>query len=388
MMNERRALERLGAILAIALLSSCGVETKTGSNGTGSVPTTPPEPTVVAGTLVGVDPFAIGSVPLETGAAAFRQDETANAGSGGLRLGMNFEAAGAVIGTFGTAPVGVRDAGTQSAVRGPVASVDALSNRFNVATLTFTVDANTIYDGVNDLAALAPGAYVEVSGLPLADLRTILATRITRTPSPADGRISLAARIETLANGGFTIAGLFVPAASITVPPAGSRARVSGTLNVQASAISGEQIVFLPDFTPSVNTHVELEGIALNVDAAGGFRLRTPARDYEVAAGSAGPVPVTSGSRVRVIATAASALSLVPQSVTVIAPGQLTYRVTGPVSEFASLASLRVRGEPVDLTTAVIRGGSASDIGNGRRLGIVGVAGPGVLRVSEATILP
>jgi hypothetical protein len=49
---------------------------------------------------------------------------------------------------------------------------------------------------------------------------------------------------------------------------------------------------------------------------------------------------------------------------------------------------LRVRGEPVDLTTAVIRGGNASDIANGRRLSIVGTAGPGSLRVSEATLLP
>jgi hypothetical protein len=78
-----------------------------------------------------------------------------------------------------------------------------------------------------------------------------------------------------------------------------------------------------------------------------------------------------------VIATAASRDSLVAESVTVIAPGQVTYRVTGTVSDLVSLASLRVRGEPVDLSTAVVSGGAPADIRNGRRISVTGIAGPG-----------
>ena len=60
----------------------------------------------------------------------------------------------------------------------------------------------------------------------------------------------------------------------------------------------------------------------------------------------------------------------------------------GATTGFFSTPYLPDQAAVVDLTTAVIRGGSASDIANGRRLGIVGVAGPGALRVTEATILP
>jgi hypothetical protein len=248
---------------------------------------------------------------------------------------------------------------------------------------------NTLYDGVAGLAALAPGASVEVSGLPLANLRTLLATRITRTAAPSDGRISVSARIDGFAVQGLTLGGISVPGASSAsfspAPALGGRARVSGIFNPQTATITNEQVLVLADPVPAADTRVELEGIALNVAANGAFLLRTPAHDYDVAPG----LPtVTPGARVRVVATAASPSLLTPASITVVGSEPTVYRVSGTVSEFTSLAALRVRGEPVDLTLAVIRGGSASDIANGRRLAIVGTAGPGALRVTEATLLP
>jgi len=387
MKTELLALRRLGAILAIAILPGC-LETKTGSNGTGTVPAD--GKSLVAGTVVSVEPFSVGLASLEASAAVIRRDETANAGVSTLRLGMNLEAAGTVTGPYGTVPVVLREGGAQSAVRGPVSSIDAAVQRFTVATFTFVVDANTLYDGVAGFPGLASGAYVEVSGLPLADLRTILATRIAQTAAPADGRISVSARIDSLSPAGLSLAGIQVPGVSSgsfsPPPPMGGRARVNGSYNAAASAITNELVFLLPDFAPAASTTVEIEGIALGVAPNGSFVLRTPAHDYDVAAGAPGPTPVTSGARVRVVATASSATSLTPTSVTVV--GQIVYRVSGTVSDYTSLAALRVRGEPVDLTTAVIRGGNASDIANGRRLSIVGTAGPGALRVSEATLLP
>jgi hypothetical protein len=334
MKSERPAFMPIAAIVAVALLAACA-ESKTGSTGTGSVPAEPQE-ALVAGTLVGAEPFSVGEAEIGIGTAPIRKDDDADAGAGALRLGMNFEGAGTVRGALGAVPVVLREGNAQSAVRGPVASVNAAANRFDVATLTFVVDANTLYDGVAGIAGIAPGTYVEVAGLPLAEPRMLLATRVTQV-APF--------------NGGTTIW-------------------------VRSTA-----------FAPAAGTRVELEGIAMNVAASGGFTLRTFARDYEVAPGAMAPVPVTSGARVRVVAIAAGPSSLTPDSATVIA-GQIAYRVTGAVSDFTSLAALRVRGEPVDLTTAVIRGGNAAQIANGRRLAIVGTAGAGALRVSEATLLP
>jgi hypothetical protein len=388
MKSEDRAPLRLAAILALALLVACG-ETKTGGNGTGTLPTER-EDSLVAGTLAAAEPFSIGVAEVVTGTAPIRKDEDPNAGAGTLRLGMNVEGAGTVMGPFGTVPVVLRAGGAQSTVRGPVSSVDAAANRFTVATLTLVVDGNTLYDSVAGIAALTPGAYVEVSGLPLADLRTVLATRVTQTP-PDNGRISIAARIDAFTPQGLSLAGISVPGASSAnfnpVPATGSLIRVSGNYNAASHAITNELVSLLPEFAPAAGTRVELEGIALDVASNGGFRLRTPARDYDVAPGAAVSAPVTSGTRVRVIARATAPSSLTGASATVVA-AQIVYRATGAVSEFSSLAALRVRGEPVDLTTAVIRGGNASDIVNGRRLAIVGTAGPGPLRVAEATLQP
>lgn len=383
MNDERRAPGRIAAAIAAALLAACGADSSTGSNGTGILPSTLVA-FVGAGTLVGTEPYSIGTTTLETGTTAFQQDEAA--GAGGLRLGMSFAATGTMNGPAAAAVL--QNAGTQSTASGPVRTIDAAGQRFTLATLTFLVDANTLYDGVAGFAGLAPGGYVEVSGMPLADLRTLLATRITRTPAPADGHVSVAGRIEAVSAQGITVAGLTVPAPSPgTSPSPGMRARLSGSFDAQAGTLSNSQVTVLTDYLPAATTRVELEGIALDAAATGGaFRLRTPSRDYEVAASPTNVAPA--GARVRVIATATSGTSLAPESVTLVSPGPITYRVTGIVSDFVSLAALRVRGEPVDLTTAVIRGGSPSDIANGRRLAIAGVAGAGVLRVSEATIVP
>jgi len=381
MKNSARAGRRVAAALSIALLAGC-LETKTGSNGTGTLPPVS-RTSLVEGTLVGAEPFSVGVAALDISAVALRRDETSNASAADLRLGMNLEAAGTVTGIYGTVPVVLRDGGTQSAVRGPVIAVDAAANRFTVATFTFVADANTLYDGVAGIAALAPGAYVEVSGLPLANLRTLLATRITQRTAPADGRISISARIDGLSLQGLTLGGISVPGVSSAnfspAPALGGRARASGSYNPQTATITNEQVLLLADPAPAADARVELEGIALNVV------LRTPSRDYDVAPG---PLTLTSGARVRVVATAATPSSLTPDSINVIGPELIVYRVSGTVSEFSSLAALRVRGEPVDLTLAMIRGGTASDIANGRRVAVVGTAGPGAIRVSEATILP
>ncbi|APV49669.1 hypothetical protein BWI17_08250 [Betaproteobacteria bacterium GR16-43] len=388
-MNERFAPGRLAAILSLALLCACEIETKTGSNGTGSPPPKV-EPSVAAGTLIGTEPFTLGFGSLDGTKAYVRQNESVNLGTDRYRLGMNFEGSGTVTGDLGSAPTALADISVQDAARGELLTIDRIGQRFLVATLTFVVDANTLYDGVAGFGAMSPGMYVEVYGLPTSDLRTLLATRITRTS--VDGRTAVAARIDPAATG-INIAGISIPGGTgidFSPVPAGggTRARVSGAYNALTGAIITERVFLLPDYAPSGGTRVEIEGIALDVAPAGGFRLRTSARDYMVAAGATPSVPIVTGSRVRVVGSASSGQLLVPESITVVPPGQITYRVTGTVTEFTSLASLRVRGEPADLTLAVIRGGNASDIANGKRLSIVGTAGPGALRVSEVTIVP
>jgi len=377
-------------LVALALaIAGCGADTKTGSNGTGI---TPPaiEPTVVAGTLTGAEPLATGNLTYDTAAASVRQDATAGAGTANLRLGMFLEATGS---TTGVAPTRLAEASVQSAIRGPVTAVDIAGGRFTVASLLFDVDGNTLFDGIAGIGRLAVGETVEVFALPVIEARVMLATRVTKVAPAPDGRFSIAARIEQSSAIGFVLAGLSVAApisvSASPVPLAGTRARVTGKLNAEASAISPDRIDLLPEYPPALGTRTEFEGIVITVENTGGFRLRTPARDFTVTSIPAGTPLIASGTRVRLLGRATSGTTIEPQFVNVIAPGEaIVYRVTGAVSEFASLASMRVRGEPVDLTTAVISGGSPADIANGRRLSIAGTAGPGALRVTEVAILP
>ncbi len=386
-MTEFRSCATLVA-LAVAL-AGCGPDTKTGSNGTGI---TPPaiEPTVVAGTLTGADPLATANLTYDAAVVSVRQDANAGAGTANLRLGMFLEATGS---TTGVAPTRLSEASIQSAVRGPVTAVDIPGGRFTVASLLFDVDNNTLFDGIAGIGRLSVGDAVEVFALPVIEARAMLATRVTKVAASPDGRFTIAARIEQSSAIGFVLAGLSVAApVSVSASPvalAGSRARVTGKLNAAASAISPDHIDLLPEYPPATGTRTEFEGIVIGVDNAGGFRLRTPARDFTVTAIPAGTPLIGAGTRVRLIGRASSADRIEPQFVGVIAPGEaIVYRVTGSVSEFASLASMRVRGEPVDLTTAVITGGSPADIANGKRLSLSGTAGPGFLRVTEAAILP
>jgi Domain of unknown function (DUF5666) len=313
MRSDTRFASRFAAILAIALVSACGADTKTGSNGTGSIPSERAN-AFVSGTLVSTAPFSIGTAEIDVGTAQIRRDETADAGASSLKPGMNLEAAGTIIGAFGAVPVMLQAGDSQSLVRGPILSVNPQGNSFTVATLTFIVDGNTLYDGANGIAALAPGDPVEVSGLPLADLRMALATRVTRM-APGDGRLSIAARIDSFSPQGLSLAGISVPGASSAAfnppPLIGTLIRVSGNYDPASKTITSEQVSLIPPLAPANRTRVEIEGIALDVSATGAFVLRTAARDYDVTPGATATVPVAPGARVRLIGTATGPSSLV-----------------------------------------------------------------------------
>jgi hypothetical protein len=69
-------------------------------------------------------------------------------------------------------------------------------------------------------------------------------------------------------------------------------------------------------------------------------------------------------------------------------PGIATeFQLQGTVTEFQSLARLRVRGEWVDLNTAQFAAGSGADVVNGRRLRLTAVAGPGALVATRVAVL-
>ena len=77
----------------------------------------------------------------------------------------------------------------------------------------------------------------------------------------------------------------------------------------------------------------------------------------------------------------------VDQMVEIPAGTRIEYVVEGPVATFNSLADFTVRGERIDASQAVVSGsGGVALIGQGRRVRVRGVAGPGRITATEVTI--
>jgi hypothetical protein len=63
-----------------------------------------------------------------------------------------------------------------------------------------------------------------------------------------------------------------------------------------------------------------------------------------------------------------------------------TLEVEGAITEYVSAASFKVQGQTVDASKATLSGGTAMDLGNGRKVGAVGALSDGVLRASKVEI--
>ena len=65
------------------------------------------------------------------------------------------------------------------------------------------------------------------------------------------------------------------------------------------------------------------------------------------------------------------------------APPATALEVEGAITDYVSAASFKVQGQIVDASKATISGGTAVDLGNGRKVGVVGAVSDGVLRASK-----
>ena len=68
------------------------------------------------------------------------------------------------------------------------------------------------------------------------------------------------------------------------------------------------------------------------------------------------------------------------------APPATTLEVEGAITDYVSAASFKVQGQTVDASKATISGGTVADLGNDRKVGVVGAVSDGVLRASKVEI--
>lgn len=167
----RRWLARLAPLGLAAtglalLLTACGGGVGTG--GTGSF---------ASGSITGFGSVIVNGIEFDDGAAAVEDGDGGGSNRSALRLGMTVEIdADAIAGGRARA----RRIRFDSALVGPIESIDAAAGRFTMLGQTVTVDDTTVFDErlIGRLALLVPGGCAEVYALYDPALQRFRATRV------------------------------------------------------------------------------------------------------------------------------------------------------------------------------------------------------------------
>lgn len=386
----------LWILLALAL-AACG-GANTGSDGTGVAPP-PTEPAVASGPLTSLGPLGLAGATLNDTSTQVLLNATAARSASDLRLGMFAEAEALVARSADTGIATTSVA--QSVVLGPVTGMDATRGSVQVLGQPVRVDTNTLLEGFERLDAIAPGDYVEVFGLRLPGEEGTLATRLIARGVPQDRSVEVLGGVSDFSAGpplvfapGVRVelasaqVGIASPAGVQIQPPgisslmAGAKVRVRGTYDPASGTVTATSVTTGFEAARPEGRLVYLEGFVT-------ARVSTHYRvgDASVDTTTLGR-PLTVGTRVRLRGVMASGSVRVDQ-LTEIAPGErIEYTVEGPISSFASIADFTLRGERIDASRAVFAGGPPSSLGQGRRLRVKGVAGPGKVDAVEVTLLP
>jgi len=176
-------LHRLATGLCVAttaLLVACGGGSASGDTGSSSV--------IYEGTISGLGSVIVNGVRFDDNSAQITiDDEVATVGA--LKLGMRGAIDGMVSadGSTGTASAIV----VETAVRGPIATIDTANARFTIRGITVQTGDETVYDGAGGLASLKAGDWVEVHGSIDFANRTVRATRVEVKAPEEIGRVVL-----------------------------------------------------------------------------------------------------------------------------------------------------------------------------------------------------
>ncbi len=368
-------------VLLVLVLSGCGGDANTGSNGTGILPV-PTEPTVASGPLTSLGPLGIAASQLTDTGTSVQVDFDSQRPATDLRLGMPVDAAGLV--SLSTNTGVASSAVAQSLVLGPATSVDAARSSLRVMGVSVRADSNTLLDGVASLAEIPLGDQVEVFGLQLPTNQGIHATRlVVRRGAPNAPVEAIAIYPDFSPPAAFlTVDGLQLNLTGVGFSTLrAGLIRVRGTYDAASNSLIATTVA-----SPSVPSRAEaavvyVDGFVLVQTAPSRFQVGDVYVDT-LAVGAT----LSVGTRVSVRGRMRGGILEVDQ-LAVIASGQrIEYRVEGPITAMASVADFTVRGERIDASQAVFSNGSAASLVPGQRVRVRGTAGPGKLTAVEVTI--
>ncbi|CAN5457932.1 hypothetical protein BH10PSE17_BH10PSE17_37330 [soil metagenome] len=354
--------------LALSLtLAGCGgggsdVVAGVGSGGTGS---TPPTAGTTEGTVSGFGSVIVEQSTFDDSALTVQKEvdpsaptiDTTTSLALGQRVQLSYDISGASF--------AARLATLSAEVVGRITAIDNATSRFVVAgqTIAVSVDpaAPTVYDGASGFADLSVLTPVTVYGIRNGD-GVVVATRVeVRDPAlPAVTRVvGPIAGLDTTAKT-FTIGSLLVNYSAATVLPSGGTlandqrvavyAPTNGTTTLAATVVR-IQVPFYVE-----GQQARRAGFVAQLDfAAKTFKLAgvdVNASNATFTNGTA--ADLANGRRVRVIGTYTGSRIVASGVTYVVNQGDAAVQLTGPVTDFVSAASFRVRGVPVDASATTV----------------------------------
>jgi hypothetical protein len=306
-MNFRFLKTTLAAVAfaAAGVLAACGGGGSSGTSATPAAPGTTPTgattTSVVAnGPITAFGSVFVNGVRFDTSGAQIEIEGRAGT-QAELKVGHVIELKGSRSNSDGTG-TGTGTATRivrRSAVRGPIAAIDATTKRITVLGQTVLVTASTSFDdsiSPADLTGLKVDDVIEVHGLPNASAQ-IEATRIEKAAAGAVWKVVAKVTTVDTANKKLTINGLTVNYSTATLsdfasgaPAAGDLVEVKGTslnANKELVATSVENVGVKAMKPDDANGEVELEGFvtrfvsATDFDVAGKPVTTTSSTTYE-----------------------------------------------------------------------------------------------------------
>jgi hypothetical protein len=331
---------------------------------------------VVSGTITGFGSVIIDGQRFDDSAVNVSIDSSLSAPAGGtlsdLKLGMQVQ---------GTLTAGVlSDVVVRASAVGAVGAIDLVASTFTVysqaISVTTTGATPTVFEGLSGLSALTVGDVVEVHGTVGAG-NQIVATRVERKArTDTAAGVRLAGLVSGLNANSFNLGNLNVDFTGATVIPAGK------------AVANGQMVAVYADAAP-VGNKLVAKGVRIaSTDEGTGYGVGgrimayTSVSDFTISGikvdGSTATfvggvaADLALGVEVAVEGTMTAGVLKATKVRVLKTPDDVKASLSGTVTDFVTNASFKVRGAAVDASAASYTGGTASDLGNGASVKIVG----------------
>jgi hypothetical protein len=330
------------------------------------------------GAVDGLGSIIVNGLRYSTDAATLRIDDAPS-----LQIGMTVKVTGSVNADFTSGVAKLVESAAD--LRGPASSIDTAAGSFVILGTTVTTDASTVWADSTGLASIAGGTTLQVWGLP-ASPGVLRATRVEQRIAVTLPIVTGTVQGLNIGLRSFTLGGLTVDyGAALLAGAVDSNALVNGTIvRVRAAGQPGFgrlAVNLVEAWNPLPAARVfplQLAGVVTDHAALGSFRVLGTRVDASQARITGGPATsVGNGVKVEVDGIysngvlGASKLRIrhVPGT-----GGPASFNVIGPIGNFVSAASFRVRGQPVNASVPGVQfdNGSASQLSNGTRVNVSG----------------